>query len=167
MWLARAALLVVFAASLAGCGFEPLYGERARTFDQTLASVYVESIPERDGQLLAISLRDSFNPYGQPVETKYRLRVALTTSRREVAVRLDATASRLQLDTVATWTLLPVTVGGKQASGTARAITSFDITDNEYANLVAEKDGRARLIREIGEEIRIGVRRVLTKPDAA
>src|SRR5690242_19141638 len=120
MWLARTALLAVFTASLAGCGFEPLYGEHARTFDPMLASIYVEPIPERDGQLLAISLRDSFNPQGQRAETKYRLRVVLTTSRREVAIRQDATASRLQLDTSASWTLLPVS-GGGPVSGTARA----------------------------------------------
>jgi len=166
MWWVRTALLAVFAASLAGCGFEPLYGERARAFDPMLASIYVESIPERDGQLLAISLRDSFNPHRQPVETKYRLRVALIASRREVAIRQDATASRLQLETTASWTLLPVG-GGGPISGSARAITSFDITDNEYANLVAEKDGRARLIREIGEEIRLGVRRSLMKQGTA
>jgi LPS-assembly lipoprotein len=166
MWWARAALLSLVAASLAGCGFEPLYGERASAFDPTLASIHVEPIPERDGQLLAISLRDSFNPRAQPIETKYRLRVVLNTTRREVAIRRDATASRLQLETSATWTLIPVS-GGNSVSGSARAITSFDITDNEYANLVAEKDGRARLVREIGEEIRIGVRKYLTKPGSA
>jgi LPS-assembly lipoprotein len=166
MWWVRAALLALFAAALAGCGFEPLYGEHASAYDPTLAAVYVEPIPERDGQLLAISLRDSFNPHGQRTETKYRLRVLLTTTRSEVAIRSDATASRLQLQTNATWTLTPVD-GSAPFTGSARSITSFDITDNEYANLVAERDGRARLIREIGEEIRLGVRRSLMRQGAA
>jgi LPS-assembly lipoprotein len=92
--------------------------------------------------------------------------VTLSSSRSEVAIRQDATASRLQLVTTASWLLFPVK-GGAPIGGSARSITSFDITDNEYANLVAEKDGRERLIRELGEEIRLGVRRYLTKQGAA
>jgi LPS-assembly lipoprotein len=165
MWWGKAALLAAAGLMLAGCGFEPLYGEHGRAFDPVLASVYVERIPEREGQLLAIALRDSFNPTGQRVEAKYRLSISLTTTRVENAIRLDATASRLQLQTSANWTL--ASTEGVLHGGVSRAITSFDIVDNEYANLVAEQDARARLVREISEEIRLRVRTFLMRQGTA
>jgi LPS-assembly lipoprotein len=152
--------------ALAGCGFEPLYGERSRVVDPELAAVRVEPIPERVGQLLAVSLRDSFNPDGQRVDTKYRLTVTLNVIRREIGIRLDATASRLQLEMSAAW-ILSDTAGRALASGTSRSATSFDITDDQYANLVAEQDGRARMVRDVSDELRTRVRTYLARREAA
>ena len=160
----RSVIVGVFA--LAGCGFEPLYGERAASFDPELAAVRVEPIPERVGQLLAISLRDGFNPTGQRVETKYTLLVTLASSRREIAIRRDATASRLQVELSAGWGLRDPN-GRTILNGSSRSVTSFDISDNEYANLVAEQDARARLVRDISEDIRLRVRAYLTGRDRA
>ena len=59
------AVLAVLATALTGCGFHPLYGARPNAdLDVDLSSISVALIPERIGQLLAISLRDSLNPAG-------------------------------------------------------------------------------------------------------
>src|SRR5690348_8076223 len=76
---------------LAGCGFHPLYAPPAQersAFDENLAAITVDPIPDRIGQLLANSLRDSFTARGSASAGKqFGLTVVLTTSRSEVGIR--------------------------------------------------------------------------------
>src|SRR5437868_14145404 len=89
-----ALLLACFA--LAGCGFRPLYatGDETAEFDEQLASIQVMPISERIGQLLANSLRDSFNPTSAKVPKRYVLTVSLYTSVGDYVIRQDGPASR-------------------------------------------------------------------------
>src|SRR5947209_3972748 len=91
--VASAVLLACFA--LAGCGFHPVYATSgAAEFDERLASVTITPISERIGQILANTLRDSFNPTGIKVQQRYVLTVTLQTSTGDYAIRKDGTASR-------------------------------------------------------------------------
>src|SRR4051812_7904248 len=78
---ARRALLAALLPALAGCGWAPLYAERGPggDIDPALAGVRVQPIADRAGQLLAISLRDGFNPNGAEVPSRYNLLVRLST----------------------------------------------------------------------------------------
>jgi LPS-assembly lipoprotein len=84
--VASAVLLACFA--LAGCGFHPVYATSgAGEFDERLASVTITPISERIGQILANTLRDSFNPTGVKVQQRYVLTVTLQTSTGDYAIR--------------------------------------------------------------------------------
>jgi LPS-assembly lipoprotein len=154
---------------LAGCGFHPLYADRGpdpvtgRAFNADLAAVKVAPIAERIGQLLEISLRDSFNPTGEPVATLWSLSVKLATTRSEVGIRKDGTSSRVQYTVSAYFNLLD----GKGLSvfyGTSRSFTAFDIVLNEYAMVVAERDAQSRAARELSEDISSQVALYLKRP---
>jgi LPS-assembly lipoprotein len=152
--LRRRTLLVAAALLPAGCGFRPLYAppETAAT-DPRLATIQVAQISERLGQLLTIALRDSFNPSGARVEPQYVLYVTLTTTRRDTAIRRDATASRAEIDLSAAYQLVELRKGATVMTGVARSFDSIDLVDNEYANIVASSDARNRGLRDLAAEI--------------
>src|SRR5260221_4079660 len=84
-----------------GCGFHPVYAAAGTAeFDERLASVPITPISERIGQILANTLRDSFNPTGIKVEQRYVLTITLHSSSGDYAIRKDGTASRELLSVI-------------------------------------------------------------------
>jgi LPS-assembly lipoprotein len=157
--LAVAGAMAAAGGGLAGCGFHPLYAPPAReqsAFDANLAAITVDPIPDRIGQLLANSLRDSFNPgSGVSVGKQYGLTVILTTSRSEVGIRSDGTASRILYVVNARIVLRDLHDGHTLFQTLARANTAFDnFIANEYATVVAEQDAQSRAVLELSNEIR-------------
>lgn len=102
-----AALMLVSA-----CGFEPLYVEKKSSgqwyydnkFDtgikEEMASVKVELIQDRIGQLIRNDLLDKLSPKGEPKHAKYILSVT-SINKQEIdqALRNDITATRKRLFT--------------------------------------------------------------------
>lgn len=165
----RASLAVLaLVALVAGCGFEPLYApSRSAALAPELAAVRVERVPERVGQLLANELRDDFNPAGTRVPARYSLGIRLVTTRQEIAVSSDATASRVAYSVRAYFTLTTLTGGQSLLSSSAVANVSLDVTTNEYANVVGEQDAQTRVVRELAEEIRVRVADALARRERA
>jgi LPS-assembly lipoprotein len=144
---------------LTGCGFHPLYApppQERSAFDTNFAAITVDPIPDRIGQLLANSLRDSFNPgAGASVSKQYGLSVVLTTARGEVGIRSDGTASRVLYVVSARFALRDLRDGRALFQSVARSTTAFDnFIANEYATVVAEQDAQTRAVRELSNEIR-------------
>jgi LPS-assembly lipoprotein len=144
---------VIALLGLAACGFHPLYGERGAASDPALASVRVEPIANRIGQILANQLRDGFNPTGVTLPTRYALSVQLVTSRREIGIRKDATATREQFEVVANYMLLRAADRVVLFAGSARATDAFDVIENDYSTTVAEQTSQERAMRVLGLEI--------------
>ena len=150
----RLALALLLLLALSGCGFKPLYSRGTEAADERLATNRVSPIPDRLGQRLAIDLRDTFNPLGRKVDATHALNVSLVTERREVAVRRDGTASRVELVVNANYTLADLSTQRSVLTGIARSRDTFDLVDNEYANVIAGESAQARTLRFITEEIR-------------
>jgi len=155
----RSMILLGATLALGGCGFEPLYGHHGGAnatgeFDADLASVKVGLIPNRMGQQLAISLRDSFNPTGVSVPTRYMLEVGLTTYRNDLGIRADSTAVRSEVIVVASYRLTDVNAKKQVISGSTRAVSAFDILDNAYATTVAQQDAGERALEVIADDLR-------------
>ncbi len=139
---------------MGACGFHPLYAPSSRSvYEPELAAIRVESIPDRLGQILAISLRDSFNPSGERTSARYGLRIAITISRQDVGIRSDGTASRAEIDTTATFTLTELGSTRILLTSSARTVSGFDILTDDYATIVAEKDAKERSMRDLSDEI--------------
>src|ERR1700722_1459450 len=105
-WRSKTALGAALMA-LSGCGFSPLYGDHAGSSDASvagdLATIRVNQIGERYGQLMTNQLHDSFKPRGGAIPAVYELNVGLTESRSDIAARADGTASRTTISMIATW----------------------------------------------------------------
>lgn len=152
------ALIVVVTAVIvvAACGFRPLYGTRggAATNEQ-LAQIRIESILDRVGQQLHNHLLTALNPDGRPARPRYSMQTTVRESSTSLAVRKTAFATRANLQVRANYQLKDVATGKTIFDGASAITVSYNILDSEFATLAAEKDARARAVRELAEDMRI------------
>lgn len=156
MWWFRRAHLLGAALLLAGCGFHPLYAHRGQSgFDADLASIKVHTIADRQGQLLAITLRDGLNPRGARVDTRYTLDIQLSSERHDIGLRSDGTASRSQIAMTARFILKDAKNSDTPPllQGTTHSISSFDVLNDNYATVVAQHSAEERTLQDIGDDI--------------
>ncbi len=156
MWWSRRALLpLLLLLPLGACGFRPLYAEREEASSEpALATIKVLPIKDRIGQMLEMSLRESFNPRGIAVDPRYTLSVTLAVSRFDLGIQRDASATRGRVDVYATIQLADAQSGKAVYNSRAQSTSSFNILDDAYAAQVAEDDARARTVRDLSDEIR-------------
>lgn len=149
------ALAVGLVAALAGCGFEPLYGQRHGDVGAVahLATVEIGHIPDRVGQQVRNRLLDLMSPRGSPSRPHYRLNVALTEEKTGVLVRTDDTVSRVNLTLNADFTLLRLPGRKPIFKGNTRSIAAYNVTRADYFNLVAERDARRRAAEVVADDI--------------
>jgi LPS-assembly lipoprotein len=140
--------------ALAGCGWEPLYADRAAgPADAELQAIRVEPILDRVGQQLELALRESLKPTGAPVPTRYALRTQLTVVRQDLGIQTQGYGTRGKLDIAASFELVDIARGVSLLNSGVHVADAFDIVANEYASLVAEEDARKRLVEEMRREI--------------
>ena len=137
-------------ALIAGCGFEPLYVEKKTSGDwyydnefdtgiiEEMASVKIELIQDRIGQLIRNDLLDMLTPLGQPKRPKYLLMI---DPQREAvydqALRNDITATRKRVEYTVAYTMYE---DGKEiVKGNSVAYGSYDILANPYSMTIAQK----------------------------
>lgn len=148
-------LAIVLALLLGGCGFHPLYADHATSgFDADLAAIKVNTIQDRLGQQLALSLRDGLNPAGIRVAPRYALDVKLVAERNNLGIRKDATSSRTQMMIVANFQLKELATDRTVLQGMTRTAVSFDSQTDEYANVVARQSAQERSLRDVSDDIR-------------
>lgn len=161
----RAASAAAFAMAagllLAGCGFQPLYGQGtpqdgapAGAVAADLSRVRIGLIPDRTGQLLRTFLQDGLSPYGDTPAAGYVLDVDLDEYDEEVAFRRDETATRSRLHVIARFSLRDAGTGAVLHGGQSRAVTAYNILDDYYATIVAQEQARRTAAEQIAREIR-------------
>jgi len=154
MWWCKPGPLLGMALLLAGCGFHPLYAPRSESgFDADLASIKVNTIADRQGQELAIALRDALNPTGAHVDMRYTLDVQLSSSRQDIGLRADGTASRSEVTMTAKFVLRDAKANKAVLQGTTHSVSSYDVLTDNYATVVASQNAQERTVQEVGEDI--------------
>lgn len=148
------AILIAGLLSLAGCGFEPLYGEKdqGRATEALLAQIAVSPIADRLGQLVRTELVNRLNPRPAPA-AQFSVSVDLSESSQGLAVRRDASATRANLIINAHFTLKAISGGDTLLKGEIQSVNSYDILTSDFATLAAEKDARHRGARDIADGI--------------
>lgn len=148
--MGRAAVLAL-ALLAAGCGFQPLYGERSAGGNGRLA-VAVAPLAEREGQALRAALRRAFDSSRQ---AEYQMDVTLRERVRIAAVDARGDAIRKRMTMTASWRLWPVGQRGeaKPVTGEARAYEAFNVLASDYANVTAERAARLRAVERLAHNI--------------
>lgn len=172
MWLSKKVLLLILVGALAGCGFRPLYGTSGTTGSggpvvDEFSAIKIERVANRTGQQLHNHLLDLLTPRGQPATPAYLLRVTLRESKREIAVRSTGLATRANVRVNAKFALVDMATGDLLTNGTARAFSSYNLTDSEFSNLTAEKDTLSQATRIIAADIRARLGAYFTGRDPA
>jgi LPS-assembly lipoprotein len=153
---ARIAALCLVALALAGCGFQPLYGTGSGGTPPgvSLASIYVEPIPERVGYQLRNDLLDVFDAAGSQNGAAYRLKLILRERTEGVTLERDATITRYNYTLTAHYDLFAAGGTTPVKSGDVSALTAFNVATSPYATVVAERDAADRAAGDIAERIR-------------
>ncbi|MBK1671191.1 hypothetical protein CKO28_24620 [Rhodovibrio sodomensis] len=162
--LALGGLLV----AAAGCGFQPMYAERAQPGSGQISpavrnSVAIAPIPDRIGQQLHNALRDQLNPRGQPTDPAYRLRVRISSVSEPSTLRSDGTATRRSFTLQATWQLDDYDSSRRLFTSSAGARTSYNVVDQPYATVVAFRDAQERVVEQVARDIAARVTGVLAR----
>lgn len=154
---------------LAGCGFHPLYGESASSAVSRveLASVQIDLIRDREGQMLRNELLDRFQPQGAAPKAVYGLNIGLATQKVGLAIRPDETGSRANLIMTANYAVRRLADGEVLYNGSSRAITGYNILDSEFATTSSETDAIRRAVFDLSEQITTRVSIVLANRDTA
>lgn len=154
-----AAAVLVAALATSACGFRPLYGDRsaASISAPELAAIQIDIIPNREGQLVRNSLLDKMQPRGAAAKPLYRLSVGIGTARESLGVRTDDTATRGSLTMSASYKLTELTSNKPLMTGNSRAVSSYNILDSDFANVISENDAIRRTAVDLSEEIKTRV----------
>jgi LPS-assembly lipoprotein len=118
--------------ALAGCGFHPLYAPSGAT-NTALSGVYVDIIPNRNGQLLRQALQERMDGPDDDVTKKYELAVTYAVGVEGIGIQADSSSNRTRVIGTAHWTLKqPGLLGAKVISGTARSVDGADVVDAQF-----------------------------------
>lgn len=145
---------------LSACGFRPLYGQSGgQNALSDLSSIRIEPIADRMGQELHNNLLDLLTPQGRPQKPRYSLKIKLAQSKKALAVRKSAFATRANLTIKATFSLRAIAKGGAAlskplVSGKSSIISSYNILSSDFATLIAERNARTQAVRELADNIR-------------
>ena len=147
-----AALGLAPLGALAGCGFEPLYGERSGLSTRAaaqLAKDRVAPIGERNGVLLRRALEERMRP-GRESEATYELRCGLTFGVDIQGYRRDGVPSRVRYTASSNWFLFnnrvpPILV----ANGVERIFDAYNIPENQFFAADASREAMERRIIEL------------------
>lgn len=152
---APSSIILVALLMLAGCGFQPVYGDLGSSQSSVAAElnrVAIANIPDRQGQVLRNRLIDRFYHAGRPKDPAYTLTVALRSYEVDLGIQKDATASRRQYDLYADYVLTDKT-GTELHKGTARSIVSYNKLSAQYGTLASRENAVERALQEVGEQI--------------
>ncbi|MCW5747393.1 MAG: hypothetical protein KIT36_14490 [Alphaproteobacteria bacterium] len=161
---ARGCFVAVLALALAGCGFEPMYGERTGTppagspadsgVQSDMLGTRVATIADRVGQVLRNHLVDRLNPQGEPAQPVYYLVVRLHEEKESVLTRSDEFSTATNLRLIADYDVRDPQ-GNILNTGYSRVVTRYNTLRSQYATIAAEDNARERAARELAEDIRV------------
>ena len=158
----KTAAILALCVALAGCGFQPLYGD-SRLSPQ-MASIYVEPITDSTGYELRNNLIDLLGSNGENAGKSYRLAVTLSDTSQGVALQNDATITRYN-DTLTVNYTLSDAKGAEVTHGTQSSLSSYNVVTSPYSTLSAQQDADIRAAQDIAERIRIDLAAFFRKRD--
>lgn len=149
----RFALLVFAAATVSGCGLQPMYagGESGRAAS-SLRAIQVQNIPGKGGWLVRNALIAKLG--GEPGNTAaFRLEVELDDNITGFGIRGDRATTRERRTLRARYRLVDLSTGGVVLDATAGSDAGIDVVSSQYATIAAEQTALERLTDVIANQI--------------
>lgn len=153
--LLRRGLVLLAAGLVAACGFQPMYGTGARRADiaAELGNVAVDEIPDRVGFDVRETLVSLLTPRGEPAKPAYRLSVGLTERLEGLLIERDAAITRYNYQLVGAYVLTDAETGKEILKGESRSIAAYNVSDSQFATIIARRDVQERTARDLGHDI--------------
>jgi len=161
MWWSRrhllAFLLLALLPGLNGCGFKPLYGQQDDITVEEFRRIVIEQPENRLTQQIRNHLLDMLTPLGTPEQPLYRLELKAVETVASVLVTRSDETTRNNLNLNINYRLQDYRTGTLVWSGSVSSLVSYNLVRADYANLVSERDARARAARDGAEQLRISL----------
>lgn len=154
----KRALLLLLCLMLPACGFSPLYAQKntavAGSAAHALDQVYIENIPDREGQYLRNALIDRFYSHGRPVDPRYALTIApIRENLTDLDITKDSSATRGQLRLDTTLSLVDRQGGQTVLKRKLIAITSYNILQSRFTTRVSEEAAWQNALDDLAGQI--------------
>ncbi|WP_417795688.1 hypothetical protein [Terasakiella pusilla] len=146
-------IVLLVAMGVSACGYQPLHGNR-KTAQNTkmkneLARIWINEIPDREGQQLHNELLNLFNVKGRPAHPKYKLKVSYNESTSGLGIGKDEFATRANMSVSATFHLS----GAVTFSGVSQSVVTYNILTSPTGTEFAKRDARKRAIENVATDI--------------
>lgn len=143
---------------LTACGFSPLYSNHSGTQNAAITGnfdrVFIENIPEREGQYLRNALIDRFYVSGRPDNALYRLNVSpIAETRTDLDITKSSDATRAQLRLRSKMVLTDRASGRELLSRNLVSITSYNILQSQFTTRVSEQNARENALDDLARQI--------------
>ena len=164
----RLGFVLAVAGLVAGCGFQPLYGQNPSVADESVrdkfAEVLVVPIPQRQGSpqaRLAVAIQNALkfdlNNGATPVAPTHRLEVAVTPT--DITVSIDPVTGRPQEGiggVTATYKLVEIATGKIVLTDSTSSNVGYDIpgTQQRFAGQRAQLNAEDRAANVAADAIR-------------
>jgi len=153
----RRALLLALAAGVGACNFRPMLlskGPGDATVGAELAAIEIRGLEgDRLGYLVRNALLDELNPAGLDVPERYVLSVRVRSQARELGIQLDSTITRYNLAVTALFELREKGVDEVLIDSTIERVSSYNVSREPYADLVASQTAERRAAELVSEGI--------------
>ncbi len=161
----RFALLLSLALMLGACGFEPLAARHKGDTSTDLASIDVDPVDGRTGQLFRARLQDLLNPGNvEGMQKIYRLSPTLTHTAVQAVVAPNGSVLRYDLHMQSSYTLTRISDGKLVQKGDFQRVGSYNSLPNAYlSSYASEQDALENLARTLAEEYRMRLAGILAQ----
>jgi hypothetical protein len=152
----RQVLLLGLAAAIGGCNFRPMLlakGTDDTTVREELAAIEIRGSEGRLGYLIRNTLLDELNPQSLPVPTRYVLAVRVRSRASALGIQLDSTITRYNLSVLAAFQLRHRDTNDILVSSTVERISSYNVSREPYADLVASHTAERRAAELVSTDI--------------
>lgn len=161
----------VFCAAVltSSCGFHPLYAPGGGA-QAALGAVYVDRLPNRNGQLLRQALQERLEGTDDTVSKRYKLYIYYTEATQTLGVQTDNSTTRNRDIGTAVWTLRPLDNAALElAHGSVRSVDGYNIIDEQYFYIDLSSEATARRqAQALADQIVTGIAAYFQKhPDKA
>ena len=145
--------LAFAAATLAACGFKPIYATTDAGGAPLIQKIALADVRGSEAivPLVSDALEDRI-VLKEGESPRYDLIVSAAESAQQLAVQIDASVTRYNYRLNARYSLIDRETG-QRVNGRARAVTSFNIVNSQYSTLVAERSAQEKAARLLAEEI--------------
>lgn len=142
---------------LTSCGFSPLYGKHTGADygnENLLEYVYIDSIPNKQGQVLRNALIDRFYPHGRPVDPTYILKITdLETRRSDLDITQTSDTTREQIRLKADMSLVDKITGETVLKRRISSTASYNVLESEFTTRVSRQEGEDNALLALANQI--------------
>ncbi|HBC53161.1 MAG TPA: hypothetical protein DCZ06_02770 [Alphaproteobacteria bacterium] len=140
---------------LAGCGFTPVYGNRAApgSVPAQFDRIEVTPIGGRVGLQLRNDLIDRFSARGGQTAKLYRLDIVLNARKEGLAIQQDESVTRFNYRLFGNLKLVRLSDQQVIFEDNARTYVAYNVVQSDFATLSAERDAEERAAHDLGAEI--------------